>query len=45
MSLDVTASGTAGLQGQDPAVEVGLSITPSKETKWWPLHNSVSYNW
>ncbi len=45
MNLDVTVTGVAGTSEGTPAAQVGLSINPTKTSMWWPLYNSVSYDW
>ena len=45
MTLSVTPSTQAGFSGENPVVEVGLSLTPSIKSEQWQLHNAVSFNW
>lgn len=44
MSIDASATGSAGKSGGEPSFEVGMEFHLSKEKKWWQVHNAVEYN-
>lgn len=45
LSIRASATATPGVSGGNPAVNVGLSISPTIKEKQWQLYNYVSYNW